>query len=133
MRICFFALLTLPIYAQEVAIRGYDAVAFFSESKAVKGVDSVFYDYAGLRWYFVSTRHRDDFAAKPQQYIPQFDGYCAYAAGNNYLYEGDPEAWTIVDGKLYFNYSRKVRERWLADRDKLIEAGHRNWPSLKKE
>lgn len=119
--------------AQTVAIRGYDAVAFFTSGQAVKGADSLAVEFAGQTWRFASASHRKLFQENPESYLPQFDGFCAYAAGNNYVYEADPEAWTIVDGKLYFNYSLDIRKMWTANRDSLIAAGHKNWPGLKKQ
>ena len=35
-----------------------------------------------------------------------------------YTASGDPEAWSIVNGKLYLNYSKSVMKTWLeAPRD----------------
>jgi len=40
----------------------------------------------------------------------------------------DPEAWTIVDGKLYLNYSEKIRKKWAEDMPGNILKGDGNWP-----
>lgn len=121
------------VQGQDVAIRGYDPVAYFVQNKAVKGLETITAIHEGRKWFFMSEENKKMFLVSPESYTPQFGGYCAYAAGNNYIYEADPEAWTIVDGRLYMNYSMKIREKWTANRDSLIKAGHKNWPELVKK
>ncbi len=42
----------------------------------------------------------------------------------------DPDAWTIVDGKLYLNYSLGVREQWSQDIPGNVAKADVNWPKL---
>jgi YHS domain len=63
----------------------------------------------GATWYFASAENRDRFAADPERYVPQYGGYCAWAVAHGYTAKIDPEAWKIVDGKLYLNYSKDVQ------------------------
>jgi hypothetical protein len=42
----------------------------------------------------------------------------------------DPDAWSIVDGKLYLNLNKKVQETWQKDTKGYIEKGDRNWPGI---
>lgn len=116
-----------------VALRGYDTVAYFKDSRAVKGAAQFEHEWMGARWRFASKENRDAFAASPEKYAPQFGGYCAWAVGHNYTADADPEAWRVVDGKLYLNYNRSVQQKWEQDRAKWIEEGHRNWPHLHKK
>src|SRR5262245_28023930 len=90
------------------ALKGYDAVAYFKESKPVKGKSEYRHDWMGAKWYFASAANRDEFAKDPEKYAPQFGGYCAWAVGHGYTANIDPEAWKIMDGKLYLNYSKDV-------------------------
>ncbi|MCC7155424.1 MAG: hypothetical protein IT161_12685 [Bryobacterales bacterium] len=115
-----------------VAVRGYDVTAYFTESRAVRGLEQFEYQWMGVKWRFASKQNRDTFAAAPDMYAPQFGGYCSWAVGHNYTADADPEAWRIVDGKLYLNYNRPVQKRWDEDRAKWIEDGRRNWPGLHK-
>ncbi len=122
---------THPVYASGgTAINGYDAVAYFSESKAVKGSAANSLEWQGARWLFASAEHRDLFRAAPERYAPQFGGYCAYAVSHNYTAKTDPDAWTVVDGKLYLNFDQDTKTEWLADRDRFISDGARNWPKV---
>ena len=84
----------------------------------------------GAKWWFANASDRDRFASTPKEYAPQFGGYCAWAVSNNYTADGDPEAWKIVKGKLYINYSKTVQKKWEQDVDKRIEDGVHNWPTL---
>jgi len=114
------------------ALKGYDAVAYFKEGKPVKGKDEFRYDWIGAKWYFASAANRDEFAKTPEKYAPQFGGYCAWAVAHNYTANIDPEAWRIVDGKLYLNYSKDVQKKWEADVPGFIKQANENWPKLKK-
>lgn len=113
-----------------VAVHGYDVVAYFTENKAVKGSASHQFEWNGAVWRFSSAANRDRFAADPVAYGPQFGGYCAYAVSRNYTADIDPDAFSIVNGKLYLNYSRVVQIRWQLDRDGNIAKGDANWPKL---
>lgn len=113
------------------AIRGYDPVAYFTEGKPVKGNDSLVYEWDNAKWYFTSQKNLDLFKAAPQQYAPQFGGYCAYGLSNGYKAPTDPNAWTIVNGKLYLNYNAAVATEWNKDRDRRIEKANNNWPAVK--
>lgn len=111
-----------------LALGGYDAVAYFTQSRAVKGDPQFETTWDGARWRFASADHRDRFVREPQRYAPQFGGYCAYAVSRGYTASGDPEAWSVVDGKLYVNYSRSVKRTWEKDPAGYISRGNANWP-----
>lgn len=116
--------------AQGLALHGYDAVAYFTEGRAVAGTAQFEHAWSGARWRFASAANRDRFAKAPEQYAPQFGGYCAWAVSRNYTADIDPEAFAVVNGKLYVNYSSFVQARWRLDRDGNITKGHANWPGL---
>ncbi|MBM3465877.1 MAG: YHS domain protein [Armatimonadetes bacterium] len=113
-----------------VAIKGYDPVAYFSHSRAAKGSPQFPHQWMGAAWWFSSAQNRDLFAAGPAKFAPQYGGYCAWAVSNNYTAGIDPQAWRIIDGKLYLNYSRSVQQMWLEDVNQRIAAADRNWPRL---
>src|SRR5512134_970368 len=94
-----------PNGSGDLALRGYDAVAYHTEGRPVAGRAEFEYRWNGARWRFASAAGRDRFAASPERYAPQFGGYCAYAVSRGYTADVDPEAWRIVDGALYLNYS----------------------------
>ncbi len=121
-----------PVYSTLLgtAINGYDPVAYHTEGRPVEGSSDFTLDWNGATWRFASAANRDTFAADPATYAPQFGGYCAWAVSQGYTASTDPDAWDIVDGKLYLNYSLDVRETWRRDRDAAISRANRNWPGV---
>ena len=112
------------------AIRGYDAVAYFTQGQAVKGQEKFTYPWRGATWRFASAENRDRFAASPEQYAPRYGGYCAYAVAQGSTASIDPAAWSIVEGRLFLNYSLGVRERWRQDVPGYIRKADANWPGV---
>jgi YHS domain-containing protein len=112
------------------AIRGYDPVAYFESGQPQKGLKAFAHAWNGATWLFASEAHRAAFAAQPEKYAPQFGGYCAWAVSQGYTADIDPEAWRIVDGKLYLNYSPKIQKQWEEDTAGNIAKGEKNWPGL---
>lgn len=51
---------------------------------------------------------------------------------HNYTASTDPEAWKVVDGKLYLNNSKSVQKMWEQDQAKWITEADKNWPGLHK-
>ena len=114
-----------------LAVDGYDVVAYHSDHQALKGKREFRHDWNGATWQFASAAHLQQFKTDPARYAPQYGGYCAYAvAAKNELVDIDPEAFTIVDGKLYLNYSKKIQAQWEARRSDYIAQGDRHWPGL---
>lgn len=115
------------------AIKGYDPVAYFTESQAVKGQEAHSYSWKGAEWLFASAENKKKFVANPEKYAPQYGGYCAFAITKGQTASIDPEAWHISDGKLYLNLSKSIQDRWLANKDSFIDQANRNWPDIKAD
>jgi len=113
-----------------VAIKGYDTVAYFQDGKAIKGDESFNFQWHNLTWYFKTRENRDLFAANPEKFAPQYDGYCAWAMTEERKAVTDPEVWKIVDGKLYLNCSMAAYEKWSKDIPGNIEKADANWLKL---
>ena len=122
---------TPSIYAENgIAVDGTDVVAYFTEGQPVAADAAITHDWMGATWRFSSEANRDAFAAAPEKYAPQYGGYCAYAVSEGYTASTVPEAWRIVDGKLYLNFSRRIQRRWERDIPGRIASGDKNWPSV---
>lgn len=98
-----------------IAIRGYDTVAYFTQSKPVEGKDEFSTQWSGVTWKFSTKEHLDLFTASPVQYAPQYGGYCAYGVAQMNLVKIEPDQWTIVEGKLYLNFNAKLNKAWNKD------------------
>ncbi|NJM33535.1 MAG: YHS domain-containing protein [Rhodomicrobium sp.] len=112
------------------AIKGYDTVAYFTESKPRKGKPEFTVEYKGAKWLFASAENKALFEADPAKYAPVYGGFCAYGVSRNYLVKIEPDAWAIRDGKLYLNYDKSVQKTWAASPVKYINQADKNWPGL---
>lgn len=120
-----------PIYTTgHGAIRGYDPVAYFTVGQPMKGTPHITHEWRGATWHFTSVENRDRFAADPERYAPAYGGYCAYAVAHGATARTVPEAFEIVDGRLYLNYSEDVQRRWDADQAGFIRRADANWPGV---
>jgi YHS domain-containing protein len=120
------------VYAKDgVALDGTDPVAYFTEGRPVAGSPDFAAEFAGTTWHFASAAHRDLFLADPGKYTPQYGGFCAYAvAVAAQKVPTDPEAWSLVEGKLYLNYSLPTRARWEEDVPGHIADADAAWPRI---
>ena len=121
-----------PVYRTLLgtAIDGTDPVAYFTEGRPVDGSSEFTHEWNGATWRFASAANRDAFAAEPEKYAPQYGGYCAWAVSQGYTASTDPEAWKIVDGKLYLNYDKNVQANWEKDIPGFISSADANWPKV---
>lgn len=113
-----------------LAVDGYDAVAYFTTGTPTKGSSDITTSWGGATWRFATDANRTAFLADPAHYAPQYGGYCAWAVSQGYTADADPEAWKIVEGKLYLNYSKKVQATWEQDIPGNINKADANWPKV---
>jgi YHS domain-containing protein len=113
-----------------VAIQGYDPIAFFSDHHPMMGKPEFTSHADGATYYFASKEHKALFDKDPMKYEPCFGGYCAYGVSHNKLAHVDVEAFQIVDGKLYMQYSKSVRDSFNEDQKGNLGKANQNWPSL---
>jgi len=122
-----------PPADRRVALSGYDPVAYFNDGRPAKGVRQYWHAFGDSVYLFRSAAHRDQFAAQPQRYAPQYSGFCAGGVSKGYKAEPDPEAWLIANGRLFvFQYKDRVE----MFRQKIAEVeaqANANWPAVKKK
>jgi YHS domain-containing protein len=122
---------TVSYFAEDgIAIAGADPVAYFTAGDYVPGTSDFTHEWNGVTWQFASAENRDTFAADPENYAPQYGGYCAWAVSEGYTAPVDPTAWKIVDGKLYLNYDANIQARWEKDIPGNIAEANANWPAV---
>ena len=122
-----------PIYTSffsDLAISGYDSVAYFTDGKPVEGSEDYELEYKGAQWRFKNEANLNAFKASPEKYAPQYGGYCAWAVAKNDTAKGDPLQWTVHDGKLYLNYNADIQAKWTNDKVNLIQTADKNWPGV---
>jgi len=87
-----------------VAIGGVDLLTYFEDNPTVAD-GAITHEYRGKTWRFISQEHRQAFLENPERYLPQYDGNCALGVSHGGIVDGSPRNWTVVNGKLYFNYN----------------------------
>lgn len=114
-----------------VAIYGYDPVAYFIEGRAVKGKDQFEHEFGDVRWRFSNLENRDAFIGSPEIYLPQYGGFCAVCiVEHEDLFDGNPKVWTIVKSKLYLNNDARSREKFRRNASLYIEWADAVWGKL---
>lgn len=117
-----------------VAIKGYDPVAYFTQTRAVKGKKEFFYDYHGVSYHFSTPANQQAFQSNPEKYEPQYGGWCAYAMGHDgSKVEVDPETFKIINGKLFLFYNRffnNTLKSWNLDESGLHTRADANWQKI---
>ncbi len=117
---------------RELAIRGYDPVAYHEKGGPVEGSTKYELKWKDALWRFASAEHRDLFKANPEKFAPRYGGYCAWAVSQGYTASTDPLAWTIVESKLYLNFNTSVKSKWEKDIPGNIKKADANWPGVLK-
>lgn len=122
-------------YFGNVAIKGYDPVAYFTVGKAVPGDPQISTIWLGAKWQFATVEDRKLFMANPIAYAPQYGGHCA--DGMAYVATAvtiniDPTAWSVINGKLYLSYDPGSAKD-LAEGAGLIGKADANWRSYREK
>jgi YHS domain-containing protein len=132
------ALLSMQTWAGDffekdgVAIRGYDPVAYFQAGKPVKGSHEFKFEHQGSTFHFSSQANRDAFVANPSRYAPQYNGFCAFGMASGYKAATDPNAFTVVNDKLYLNYNADVQKQWSTEPGHVKKADSK-WPEASRQ
>lgn len=113
-----------------LAVQGYDVVAYFTDSKPVKGSAQYSSNYGGGIYHFASAEHKAAFDKEPAKYAPQFGGFCAYAVSKNTTAKIEPDAFQIVDGRLLLQYDKSIRDKFSKDTAGYLAKADANWPGL---
>lgn len=118
---------------KKVVIGGYDLVSYF-QAKPKKGESTYTSNYKGITYLFSSSANKNTFEKSPEEYLPAYGGWCAYAMGAS----GDkvkinPETYKIVSGKLYLFYNfyfTNTLDSWNENERNLKKKADINWEEI---
>ncbi len=113
-----------------IAIKGYDSVAYFREGRAVRGSMRHRYYWSGALWLFLTSDNQAAFMVEPERFAPRYGGFSAYGISEGRVYGIDPNAYLIVDDKLYLHANHYVMRRWQDDLDANIARADAHWRLL---
>lgn len=120
----------------KLALQGYDPVSYFLQKKPLRGKKELAAQFEGVTYYFANPSNKEAFVKNPQNYEPQYGGWCAYAMGSNgEKVEIDPETYKILDGKLYVFYNayfNNTLKSWNKDEARLKKQADKNWQKIIK-
>jgi hypothetical protein len=119
--------------SQRVALQGYDPVSYFTDGRPEQGSKEFTFAFDDTTYWFKSADHRDKFAADPERYAPQFDGYCAIKLSRGLKVEADPEAWNVTGGKLYVFSKKESIQKSGKELVAIAEKARENWQELRKQ
>jgi len=120
-----------PPAGRRVALSGYDPVSYFTDGQPQKGSDAFWFAFDDAVYLFRSAEHQAMFAADPERYAPQYDGFCAAGVSKGYKVEPDPEAWVIANGRLYVLMLKERVPDFQRDTAAFVDKADANWPALR--
>ena len=119
--------------SNDLAIKGFDPVAYFTQGKAVTGDINYTATHKGAIYRFSSEEHRNLFKTNPDKYAPQYGGYCAFGVAMEKKFDTDPTAWKIIANKLYLNLNKNVQKKWAQDTQGYIAQSDSNWIDIRNQ
>lgn len=122
----------MPVFfaTEGAAMAGYDPVSYFEGDVPQRGQPGIVVRWKGADWYFASQENRELFERDPRAFAPQFGGYCSYAMAQGVLKSTDPNAWQVIDGRLYLTHSLEIEQIWNQDQDGYIASAEDFWPAV---
>jgi hypothetical protein len=117
---------------KRVALHGYDPVSYFTDGRPEQGSARFTFAFDDSVYWFRDAEHRALFAADPERYAPQYDGYCAVSMSAGKKAEPDPEAWAIAEGKLYVFGVKRAAAVFAQNQASVVSQANANWQALRK-
>lgn len=114
-----------------LAMHGYDPVAYFTSNGPKKGQKKYSVKHTGGTYYFSSSENMKAFKENPDQYLPQYGGFCAMGIALGKKLDGDPHVWKVIGNKLYLNVNKDVSVAWQRDILGNLNKADENWPEIK--
>jgi YHS domain-containing protein len=113
-----------------VILKGYDAVAYFTEGKAVKGNPAIKSTYQGATYLFSSAANKTAFDKNPAKYVPQYGGFCAYGVSLGQLLDIEGPGGFVYKDKLYVCGNDAAGKIFRSEIKSNIAKADANWAKL---
>ena len=120
----------LTLAGGPLALRGYDAVAYIADGRATRGNAEHSTLHDGAVYRFANAKNQATFEADPDRYLPAYGGFCAFGVSVGAKFDGDPEVFSVVNGRLYLNLNTGIQQKWEEDVQGNIARGDSNWTSI---
>lgn len=116
-----------------VTLQGYDAVAYFTQMKAVKGNPAYFARYNGATYWFSSEENAGLFKDHPEMFAPQYGSFCGYAMSLGKLRPINPELFDVIEGRLILQHTQDAYNLFHKDLPGNISKADGFWPKEVKK
>lgn len=123
----------INVDAKGIGLKGHDPVAYFTVGAPTAGRAEFSARHDGVTYLFASAANRDTFKASPARFAPQYGGFCAMGVALEKKLDGDPNAWTIANDKLYLNVNKDVQKKYLEDVAGNNKKADVNWPQIRNK
>ncbi|MDQ3843451.1 MAG: YHS domain-containing protein [Bacteroidota bacterium] len=115
-----------------VTLQGYDAVAYFTQNKAIKGDPKYAARYNGATYWFSSEANASMFKDHPEMFAPQYGAFCGYAMSLGKLRPIDPTVFQIYNGRLILQHTQDAYNQFNKKLDENVAKADSNWPEQVK-
>jgi YHS domain-containing protein len=112
---------------ERVMLKGHDVVAYFTQGRHALGQPQISSVYEGVSFRFGSAEHKALFDKNPQQYLPQFGGFCANGIVYGIPWGGDADTWLMQDGKLYIFGGQGSKDAFMLNLPENIKLADKYW------
>ncbi len=129
-----------PVFKSDkgIALNGYDPVSYFTQNEAMRGSSEHMSKQGDVHFYFSTEANKVLFEEKPEAYLPQYGGFCAFAMANmGKAVPADPTTFKFRDGKLYLFFNDFYEGKpfntiipWNANEKDMLTKADANWPDL---
>ncbi|MVO18269.1 YHS domain-containing (seleno)protein [Parasedimentitalea huanghaiensis] len=120
----------LSLSGNPLGMHGVDPVSMFQADAPVSGDATNTSSHEGVDYYFSSAEAQQGFNVDPENFLPQFGGFCAFGIFVGKKLDGDVRYADIVDGKLYLFVNAAIFQKYLEDKDAVIQGAYAKWPEI---
>ena len=113
--------------ADRVMLFGADVVAYFTTNAYVQGSAKFSSTYKDVDFHFSSAENKALFDQSPEQYLPQYGGYCANGIMFGIPWGGNATDFKMVNGKLYIFGGQVSQAAFELELDKNIALADQYW------
>jgi hypothetical protein len=115
---------------QQLALYGYDPVAYFADDGARLGLAEHEMVYRRLVFRFANAGNMEAFEADPLRYLPAYGGYCAHQAASGFAAAAHPEVYLVLGQRLFLFSSPAARYAFLLEGAPGIAEADARWPQV---
>ncbi len=110
----------------DLAIGGMDPVTYFAGNPEM-GNSNHSYRYKGASFQFASAQNLEAFKANPDNYMPKYGGYCAFATGSGVIAPSSAECYLVQEGELFLFSNKEVQIKFKESFSDMKQKADKAW------